>query len=102
TYHYPTWKSQTSFSWTKGDFYSELTANYTSSYEGIDPSTKVDSFLTFDLQFSYSGWDSGTATLGVKNLADKAPPFANEEPGYDFAIANPTGRFIYAQYTQKL
>jgi outer membrane receptor protein involved in Fe transport len=99
TYRYPTWRSTTAVSWIRTEYASQLTANYISSYEGVDPSTKVDEYLTFDLQFTYTGWDFGRATIGVTNLTDKKPPFADQQEGYDFSTHDPRGRFIFAQYS---
>ena len=110
TYRFPELKSTTSFAWSLSDFGVSVTANYTGSYEDslfgrINPSTgnidthKVDSWLTFDTQFTYRVIKSGTLTLGINNITDEAPPFANGEiEGYDVAYHNPIGRFYYLRY----
>jgi iron complex outermembrane receptor protein len=86
----------------------------------------VASYLTFDLQASYTfdkqdidkwapgpkdgGFDwrnivAGTkVTLGVNNVWDVQPPFtANpaDTLGYDPSYADPTGRFLYAELSKK-
>ena len=110
TYRFPELKSTTSFAWALNDFGASLTANYLGGYEDslfgrINPSTgnidthKVDSLLTFDAQFFYRVIKSGTLTVGINNLTDEEPPFANGEiEGYDVAHHNPIGRFYYLRY----
>jgi len=110
TYRFPELRSATTFAWLKKDYASSLIANYISSYDGLyngringftgDVDTfKVGSFVTWDFQFVYSGFNSTNLTFGIQNLADTAPPFSNSEiEGYDFATHNPRGRFFYARY----
>lgn len=70
---------------------------------------KVKPFITFDLQASYKfkwGASDISATLGVLNLTDKAPPFSikttgGHQLGYDNRYADPRGRTIYGTLTAK-
>jgi len=114
TYRFPELKSTTGFSWALNKFGASLTANYLGSYEDslfgrTNPSTgnidthKVDSLLTFDAQFIYRVIKSGTLTVGINNVTDEEPPFANGEfEGYDVATHNPIGRFFYVRYKHEL
>jgi outer membrane receptor protein involved in Fe transport len=40
-------------------------------------------------------------TVGVLNVGDSEPPFANVEDGYDSLTSDPYGRFIYASIRKK-
>ena len=56
----------------------------------------VKSNLTFDLHAAYNfttdmfGGDQ--VYIDIKNLANSAPPFYNQQQGYDYFVANPIGR----------
>lgn len=98
-YRFPDTRSKTTLSWHNSVYSALLRANYISSYDGkFDPSFEVDSYRTFDTQFIYSGIKSSKLTIGISNLTDEEPPFANEEEGYDFATHDPRGRYIYISY----
>ena len=85
------------------DYSATLTGNYIDSYEQYytdwnDEISYVDSMLTWDAQFVYTGIDSLKITLGIENMFDEEPPFSNSETeGYDFATHDPRGRFIYGR-----
>ncbi len=97
-YRYPKWRNITSFGWAGGNHGVVVAANYTDSYkDSVNPDLKVDSWLTFDAQYDYSGWRESVLSFGIKNITDEDPPFANEEEGYDYATHNPLGRFYYAR-----
>jgi iron complex outermembrane receptor protein len=67
----------------------------------VPQSRRVGSYLTYDAQASYTGFDRLKLTLGVRNLFDRDPPYANSggqisfQSGYDPEYADPRGRFIY-------
>lgn len=92
-------------SWNRNVFGATLTANYIDGYDDTvnlsNPDNKVDSTLTWDIQFVYTGIRKSTLTLGVKNLTDEDPPFANEVSGYDYAMNDPRGRFMYGTFAYK-
>jgi outer membrane receptor protein involved in Fe transport len=99
TYRFPKWRSVTTLAWMRGDYASSLTANYIDNYEDrFNPDLEVGSSLTFDVQFVYSGFANSDVTLGIENVTENNPPFANEEEGYDYATHDPRGRFFYARY----
>lgn len=105
TYRYPKWRAVMPLSWNRNVFGATLTANYIDGYDDTvnlsNPDNKVDSTLTWDIQFVYTGIRKSTLTLGVKNLTDEDPPFANEVSGYDYAMNDPRGRFMYGTFAYK-
>jgi iron complex outermembrane recepter protein len=47
-------------------------------------------------------WLAGTTvTLGINNLFDASPPFADNFQGYDAQTANPLGRYFYVELERK-
>lgn len=63
---------------------------------------KVDSFVTWNLQFRYTGIKNTLLSLGADNVLDEGPPFAVGDGdadlyGYVSSQHNPRGRFIYAR-----
>jgi iron complex outermembrane receptor protein len=102
TYRYPKWRAVLPLGWYKDDYGASITANYIDKYDdGLDPSLTVDSLLTWDVQFVYLGIRNSTLTIGVKNLTNEDPPYANEPEGYDFATDDPRGRFLYGKFAYK-
>jgi len=67
----------------------------------------VGAYETYDITTSYTLYKSLKATLGIRNLLDKAPPFSNQnayfQVGYDPTIGDPHLRTYYARlsYTYK-
>jgi iron complex outermembrane receptor protein len=102
TYRYPKWRAVLPVGWYRGDYGASIAANYIDSYDDIlDPTLTVDSLLTWDIQFVYLGIRNSTVTLGVKNLTNEDPPYANEPEGYDYATHDPRGRFLYGTFAYK-
>ena len=67
-------------------------------------SRMVDSFLTVNLQASYSGFSNTRLMLGIENLLDEDPPFAigdgdTDLYGYVSSQHSPRGMFWYARAT---
>ena len=80
------------------------TFNYWSSYnEVLYPPRRVKEWWTVDLQASYEAPWQTTITLGCQNVADRNAPrsLGQNGEGYDAAVADNTGRFIYARVTKK-
>jgi iron complex outermembrane receptor protein len=86
------WKHSASFTYTRGDWSSTLVQLYRSGYAGYVPpgvgtntgqfipanwDYKVKPYSTFNLTVEYRGIKNATLAVGVKNLFDKVPPFAN-------------------------
>ena len=65
---------------------------------------RVSDYATFDVYGSYAAASQGLSfTLGIRNLADRQPPFSNQvtvfQANYDPRFADPTGRTYYARGT---
>ena len=65
---------------------------------------RVAAYDTIDAQAAYTGLRSFNFTVGVRNLFDKNPPYANYASstnnfigGYDDTYGDPLGRFVYAR-----
>jgi iron complex outermembrane receptor protein len=85
-----------------------LTENYQKRYHDAASSVTetprfVSAYETINGQLNYSGLKSFKFTLGVKNLFNRDPPYANYAAttnnfigGYDVSYGDPLGRFVYA------
>ena len=99
-YTYPKNRAVASLFWNREDWEAGLTANYIGSYNSFFEIKPVNSWTTWDVQATYSGFGDSRITLGVENLTDQDPPFSDSEiEGYDFSTANPRGRFVYARFS---
>jgi len=92
--------------WRKGAWDITASANYISGYESnntnpfFDRSTRVSSFTTVNLRVDYTftrglgrNWGEGARLqVGVGNIADQPPPFANTVGGYNQSLPSPLGR----------
>ena len=63
---------------------------------------KVDAFVTWNLQFRFTGIEKTVLSLGADNVLDEDPPFAVGDGdadlyGYVSSQHSPRGRFIYAR-----
>lgn len=90
-----------------------LTQNYQKRYHdtvsNISATPRfVSAYQTIDSQVFYKGLQSFKFTLGVRNLFNRDPPYANYAGtannfvgGYDLNYGDPLGRFVYltAQYS---
>lgn len=88
---------------TRGPFTGQLALNYVDSYKGV-LGQAIGSQLTTDLQLRYvapkaSRLSGLSATLSVRNLFDRKPPFYDSpfDIAYDPANADPIGRFVSLQ-----
>lgn len=102
--------------WVKDGFTAFAYINYTDSYtdDQADMETKVDSWTTLDLFFSYNTGDRFSAwwlrdlkvSLSVQNVFDNDPPSISGPPspffsvGYDPANATPLNRFVAFQISK--
>ena len=105
------WKHNAGVTWETGPFAATLLHNYQKAYKDAlanlapagTPQRKVDAYQTVDLQLAYSGIKNTKLALGVKNLADRDPPYTNLTSnflgGYDVSYADPRGRFFYLTAT---
>ncbi|HWM66090.1 MAG TPA: TonB-dependent receptor, partial [Steroidobacteraceae bacterium] len=86
-----------------------VTQNFQKRYrDGASAITRqfreVSAYDTVDSQASYTGLESFKFTVGVRNLFDKVPPYANYASstnnfvgGYDISYGDPLQRFVYAR-----
>lgn len=108
----PRWKSVTTLGWDRGPFAASLAYNFQSAY--LDNAStvsgdqrRVGTYETFDGQASYSGMKDWQFTLGMRNILNRDPPYANADAvaqfqsGYDSTYGDPRGRFIYTSATYK-
>ena len=97
---FPRWKHNLLFGWNYGPWAANLTQTYVHSYVDAGGERRVDAWSTWGLNGSYSGLRNWTFTLGIRNLLNTDPPFTLQDQafqiGYDPLIADPTGRFFYA------
>jgi iron complex outermembrane receptor protein len=123
---FPRLRANFGLDWARGDYGASLAARYRSALdescvavltsrpqlcsdpEFRDPQfigqgmNRQDSQWVFDLQGRWEAPWNARVTLGVRNLADEAPPrsLAPDEGNYDPAL-DPGGRFWYLGYTQR-
>ncbi|HEY6927340.1 MAG TPA: TonB-dependent receptor [Steroidobacteraceae bacterium] len=95
------------------DWGASVTENYQKRFHdsaaNISGQTRfVAAYETIDSQLFYQGLKDFKLTLGVRNLFNRNPPYANYASsannfvgGYDLSYGDPLGRFVYltAQYT---
>jgi len=98
-YLFPDLRNSTSLTWSKNDYSAVIKANYISGYEDLNydnDSHMIDSYLTYDGQFTYSGFENMSLIFGINNVLNEDPPFSNGSyTGFDNATHDPTGRFYY-------
>ncbi|MCS0659808.1 TonB-dependent receptor [Massilia terrae] len=105
------WKHNASMTWEHGPFALTLLQNYQKGYTDVlanlaptgSTPRKVDAYQTFDMQLAYSGVKDTRLAFGVKNLANRNPPYTNLTSnflgGYDVSYGDPRGRYIYVTAT---
>ncbi len=115
----PQYKANLVLGWLKGRHSAFFTLHHIDEYEDDVPQSAlrgsyigfaetIESMTTMDLQYEIDlpvfGSDSATSalTLGVKNLANEAPPLVNVDSAYDYYTHDPRGRIWYARYRVKL
>ncbi len=107
------WRHAASVSWDHGPFAATFQHNYQVGYADLNtslqpasnPPRSVGSYTTLDAQVAYTGIKNAKLALGVKNLADKDPPYTNYGAGfvggYDLSYTDVRGRFVYLTATYK-
>jgi iron complex outermembrane recepter protein len=103
------WRHSLSLVYDIGNWNASLTQHYQKKYHdsagNITGATReVGQYDTVDGQISYNFDKAWTFTLGVINIGDAAPPYANYASsannfvgGYDLSYADPRGRFVYGR-----
>ncbi len=98
------WRHNASVTWRTGAWSATLAHNFKTGYEDqnlVDDQYRnhVPSYSLVNLSGTYTGFKNVTLTAGVKNIADKAPPFSNQgtvfQKGYDPRYTDPIGRALY-------
>jgi iron complex outermembrane receptor protein len=105
------WKHNASATYETGPWAASLSHNFQKSYQdvvgnrkpaGTEP-RRVEAYQTLDAQAAYAGFKSARLVVGVKNLANRNPPYTNLASnflgGYDVNYGDVRGRFIYASAT---
>ncbi len=121
TYYYPTWKSNSSVTWSKGHFSTTLSYYYTGTATGEDlfkytttegeeveeyRFDKLGTYARFNWSAYYNMKEYGKIKIGVKNLTDEMPPYYdvrnddyNSSPFYRTGRGySVTGRTFYMGY----
>ncbi|MFO1294568.1 MAG: TonB-dependent receptor [Rubrivivax sp.] len=98
------WQHNLAVNWSLGNFAAGMAAHYKSGYLDFIPKNTVADFTTVDLFGSWSPIKGATLLLGVRNLADRAPPFTNQADlfqsgGWDSRFASAVGRTYYVRAT---
>ncbi len=106
TYNFPRWRHTMSVAWSRGAWGTTLAANTVAGFEdfyavsGVTP--RIGNYLTFDAQVRYTGFKNLTLSLGGLNVANKKPPFSNENwYGYAAGTHNPRGAYWYGSVRYK-
>ncbi|MGV7208820.1 TonB-dependent receptor [Oxalobacteraceae bacterium A2-2] len=104
------WRHNATLQWHLGPWSAALSNRYLSGYtdqNAVDPpyAREVSSYSVWSLSGSYTGIRNVDLTVGVRNLADKEPPYTNQgttfQQGYDPRYTDPLGRTWYARATYK-
>jgi len=104
------WKHNMSLTFRAATWSTTLSQNFRTSYDDqnlveAQYFNKVPSYQLWNLSATYTGIRGVSLTAGIKNLADKEPPFSNQgtlfQKGYDPRYTDPIGRALYlrASYT---
>jgi hypothetical protein len=108
----PRWRWSSNLSWDQGPVTIGLNVNSVGSY--FDTGTQlvngafyeVPSWTTINgyAQFRMpkdAGWMSGAQlNIGARNLLNKAPPITSSNYGYNGALHDAVGRFVYAEVSR--
>ena len=107
------WRHVASATYETGPWSATLTQNYQNPYNDTRtslqtaavPLREVAPYETYDLQAAYTGFKSLRIVVGIRNLVDRDPPYANSGSGfigsYDLSYADVRGRFLYANLTYR-
>ena len=104
---YPKWKHNARITYSRGNWSSTFSQNYTAGYKDFVPDgvafapnwkADVESYILYNISATYKGIKSLTIIGGIQNILNTDPPFtaANVDfaPGtaWDARVANPRGR----------
>lgn len=97
------WKHTLRLSWGRGDWFSQLTQNYNTSYHDLNAVLPqyyrdIKPYSVWNMTVAYKGFKHTNLTLGVSNLFNVDPPVTNSNPtAYANNIASPIGRAVNAR-----
>lgn len=88
--------------WSEDDKNANVAINFIDEFKGDADSgfgdKTVDSWVTVDATFSYTGFENTTLTIGATNLFNEEPPYSHHDFfGYVNTIHSGQGRFTYVQ-----
>ncbi|MBC7622694.1 MAG: TonB-dependent receptor, partial [Aeromicrobium sp.] len=107
------WRHIAAVNYQSGPWNATLSQNFQNAYYDTRtalqaptvPLREVAPYETFDLQGAYNGFKSMRIVVGIKNVLDRNPPYANSGSGfigsYDLSYADVRGRFAYTSVTYK-
>ncbi|MBV8604257.1 MAG: TonB-dependent receptor [Pelomonas sp.] len=98
------WQHNLAVDWQRGGWGAGAVVHFKSGYVDAMPSHRVASYTTTDLFASWGAMRPLALVVGVRNLADHAPPFTDQKSlfqagGWDSRYADPTGRAYYVRGT---
>jgi iron complex outermembrane receptor protein len=112
----PRWHHYLTLGWSRDVWDFTITQSFQTAYDDLPgnfqdteapdfEAPEVGSYLTHDIQAAFSGVEHLRVALGVRNVADRDPPYTNAggqnffQSGYDPGYVDPRGRFYYASLT---
>jgi iron complex outermembrane receptor protein len=96
------WQHNAGLRWTMGMWGAGLAVHHKSGYVDQIPTNTVSEYTTADAYVTVEPLKGLSLLLGVRNLADKEPPFSNQTAlfqsgGWDSRFYDPVGRTVYAR-----
>lgn len=106
TFEFPRWRHTISGAWTRGAWGSTLAVNTVAGFADLrtvsGAEVKIGNHMTIDAQVRYTGFKNLTLSLGGQNIANKKPPFSNENWfGYAASVHSPRGAYWYGSVRYK-
>lgn len=106
TWEFPRWRHTISGNWTRGAWGSTVAVNTVAGFADFRTAAgqevKIGNHMTIDAQVRYTGFKNLTLSLGGQNVANKKPPFSNENwYGYASSVHNPRGAYWYGSVRYK-
>jgi len=105
---YPQWRGQFTVERSLPRGFVAATLHAVSRYRSLYPTgssgqtVTVGAWTSLDLQAGINLGRHSRLTLGVRNLSNRQPPFADTSPGYDWAVHEAHGRRVHLQFSTTL
>ncbi len=105
----PRWHHYFTLYWDRGPWAVTVTENFQAGTYDVNPNPgetrlrKIGNYDVWDVSASYTGFKDWSFLLGVKNIADRNPPFTNQTAtvgapaGYDPTYTDPRGRTFWGR-----